>query len=119
MSASHRDAMDDQVRAIREREFSRLVAGPDEHALFMSFHPLSLRGSTLSYLDRKGTLLRLAAFMYTTLGLRRKALVALAFAAFHEPWRRRNYRAMRRVMRGERVASEVALEALNERTVDQ
>jgi glycosyltransferase involved in cell wall biosynthesis len=113
MSATRREAMDEQVRAIRVREFSRLVARRDEYPLLSSFHPRSLRGGPLSYLDQKGALLRVAAFMYTTRGSKRNALAALALASLCEPWRRRNYRAMRRVLRGERVASAVDLEALN------
>jgi glycosyltransferase involved in cell wall biosynthesis len=113
MSGSRREAMDEQARTIREREFSRLLSQRDEYALFSSFHPLSLRGGPRSYLDQKGALLRVAAFMYTTMGMRRSALMALAFASLYEPWRRRNYRAIRRAWRGDRVDSAADLEAMS------
>jgi glycosyltransferase involved in cell wall biosynthesis len=113
MSISMREAMDDQTRVIREREFSTFVARRSPAGLFSSFHPFSVRRGPVSYLDQKGTMLRLAAFMYTTIGMKRNALMALAFASLYEPWRRRNYRAMRRVLRGHLVTSLIELEAMN------
>lgn len=113
VSLSHVDLQADQSAAIRAREFSRLQDRRAEYRVFGSFHPFSLRDGVLTYLDRKGALYRDIALMYAMRGARHQALGALLMACVCEPWRRRNFRALVRVLRGDRVTSLTELEALS------
>jgi glycosyltransferase involved in cell wall biosynthesis len=114
ISLSRRDLQADQSATIREREFSRLCARRNEYRVFSSFHPFSLRTGAFDYLDRKGSLYRDFAVMCAVRGLKRQALTALLLACVCEPWRRRNLRAVVRVLRGDPVNSLPELEALFE-----
>jgi glycosyltransferase involved in cell wall biosynthesis len=111
ISLSNVDVQAEQSAAIRERECSRLFARRSEYRVFSSFHPLSLRRGGLAYLDRKGGLYRDLALVCAVRGLKRQALGALVMAWICEPWRRRNVRAIRRVIRGVPVTSLLELEA--------
>jgi len=114
ISLSHGDLQAAQSAAIRAREFSRLRDRREEYRVFSSLHPLSLRTGVLRYLDRKGALYRDLALMYAIQGAKKEALRALIMACACEPWRRRNFRAIVRVLRGTAVKSLPELEALFE-----
>jgi glycosyltransferase involved in cell wall biosynthesis len=112
MSSTRRDAMDHQARLIQEREASRFLSHRAEYKVFRSFHPFSLLSGPLTYLDRKGALYRNLGFMYAVRGFRRQGLTALVMAALCEPWRKRNYRAIRRVAHGAPGTSLAELESI-------
>jgi hypothetical protein len=114
ISLSHVDLQAAQSASIRQREFSRFQGRRKEYRVFSSFHPFSLRRGVLAYLDRKGGLYRDIALMYAVRGMKRHALGSLVMASACEPWRRRNLRAIARVLRGEAVSSLPELEALFE-----
>jgi glycosyltransferase involved in cell wall biosynthesis len=112
ISLSHSELQAAQSASIRQREFSRLQRRRKEYRVFSSFHPFSLRSGVLAYLDRRGGLYRDIALMYAVRRMKRQALGALLMAWACEPWRRRNFRAIARVLRGETVTSLPELEAL-------
>jgi glycosyltransferase involved in cell wall biosynthesis len=111
ISLTNVDGQAEQSAAIRERECSRLLARRNEYRVFSSFHPFSLRRGGVAYLDRKGGMYRDLALVCAVRGLKREALGALVMAFICEPWRRRNVRAIRRVIRGVPVTSLLELEA--------
>jgi glycosyltransferase involved in cell wall biosynthesis len=92
------DAQITQERAIRDREFERILENRRRYPVYRSLHPFGFYPGPLHYLDRKSRLYRDLAWLYHRRGYRRQALVAQAVAAIHAPWRKRNFRYFRRLL---------------------
>jgi glycosyltransferase involved in cell wall biosynthesis len=99
VSFSNQSVQLDQMLAIRDREFERIVSHRNEYRVFSSLHPFSTRRSPVAYLERKSGVLRDLAWLHNERGRRAQALAFQLAATAFAPWRRRNLRYVWRLAR--------------------
>lgn len=85
VTLQHSGAMNKQLVRIRMREFAFFLGHRREYNLSY-FRPHSTRGGLIKYLNKKNTLLRDLATMYTVFGLRRLSIPSLILAVISAPW---------------------------------
>jgi glycosyltransferase involved in cell wall biosynthesis len=102
VTLSNHAAQLEQARQLREQEFDWLRAHRGEFKILGSFHPGDFRGGPVAYLEKKSALLRGFALLYRASGERAAAARLQLAATLLAPWRRRNWRRLRSLVRPRR-----------------
>ncbi len=112
ISLSNSDEQAQRSAEIRNREFTYFMQHRSQYRVFSSFHPFSMAGGPLRYLDRKSAVFRNFAHLFWGHHKRFAAFKMQLSATVLAPWRKVNYRCLLSLMSQAKLPANWEFESL-------